>query len=186
MISPEKWKILTPLRKVPKNVGDLAKLNVAQSAKIAQSGHNGSTVHRWVARCQLKNGTIAGREPWSSGYGRRLVFKMSWVQIPAWDSGWTFFILICCQNCIVCLNKPNVNEKEAGYGKCLIRMWTLARFLLNYLKLFCSRVSVRPDLAKFSHFGKYLMYLDGNILRVYLVFGKIPNLLLHRKWANFH
>ena len=34
MISPEKWKILTPLRKVPKNVGDLAKLNVAKGFKM--------------------------------------------------------------------------------------------------------------------------------------------------------
>ena len=32
-----------------------------------------------------------GREPWSSGYGRRLT---SWVQIPALDSGWTFFTYI--------------------------------------------------------------------------------------------
>ena len=29
MISLEKWKILTPLQKVPKNVGDLGKLIVA-------------------------------------------------------------------------------------------------------------------------------------------------------------
>ena len=29
MISPEKWKILTPLQKLPKNVGDLGKLMVA-------------------------------------------------------------------------------------------------------------------------------------------------------------
>ena len=30
MISLEKWKILTPLQKLPKNVGDLGKLNVAK------------------------------------------------------------------------------------------------------------------------------------------------------------
>ena len=30
MILPEKIKILTPLQKLPKNVGDLGKLNVAQ------------------------------------------------------------------------------------------------------------------------------------------------------------
>ena len=34
-----------------------------------------------------------GWELWSSGYGRRLVFKRSWVQIPAHDTGWTFFTL---------------------------------------------------------------------------------------------
>ena len=47
MISLEKLKILTPLQKLPKNVGDLGKLIVAKGfkklpkvQKIAQSGHN--------------------------------------------------------------------------------------------------------------------------------------------------
>ena len=31
-----------------------------------------------------------GREPWSSGYGRRLVFGRSWVWIPAPYTGWTW------------------------------------------------------------------------------------------------
>ena len=43
-----------------------------------------------------------GREPWSSGYGRRLMFQRSWVQIPAPYTGWTFFhIHICCKICNV-------------------------------------------------------------------------------------
>ena len=33
MISPEKWKVLTPLQKLPKNVGDLGKLIVAKGFK---------------------------------------------------------------------------------------------------------------------------------------------------------
>ena len=48
MISLEKWKILTPLQKLPKNVGDLSKLIVAKGfkklpkvQKIATSGHTG-------------------------------------------------------------------------------------------------------------------------------------------------
>ena len=48
IISLEKLKILTPLQKLPKNVGDLGKLNVAKGfkklpkvQKIAQSGHTG-------------------------------------------------------------------------------------------------------------------------------------------------
>ena len=48
MISLEKLKILTPLQKLPKNVGDLDKLIVAQGfkklpkeQKIARSGHTG-------------------------------------------------------------------------------------------------------------------------------------------------
>ena len=49
MISLQKWKILTPLQKLPKNVQDLGKLNVTIGFKklpkvqlIAQSGHTGS------------------------------------------------------------------------------------------------------------------------------------------------
>ena len=48
MISIEKWIILTPLQKLPNNVGDLGKiiaapaLNGCQSTKIAQSGHTAS------------------------------------------------------------------------------------------------------------------------------------------------
>ena len=33
MISLEKWKILTPLQKLPKNVKDLGKLSVAKGFK---------------------------------------------------------------------------------------------------------------------------------------------------------
>ena len=46
MISLEKWMILTPLQKLPNNVGNLGKIIVATSfewlpkvQKIAQSGH---------------------------------------------------------------------------------------------------------------------------------------------------
>ena len=44
----------------------------------------------------------------------RLSIWRSWVRIPAPYTGWTFFTLICCKNCIdVCLKKT---EKEAGNG----------------------------------------------------------------------
>ena len=46
MISLGKWKILTPLQKLPKNVGDLGQLVIAKGfkklpkvKKIAKSGH---------------------------------------------------------------------------------------------------------------------------------------------------
>ena len=48
MISPEKWMILTPLQKLPNNVGNLGKIIVATGfewlpkvQKTAQSSHNG-------------------------------------------------------------------------------------------------------------------------------------------------
>ena len=52
MISLEKWKILTPLQKLPKNVGDLDKLNVAKGfkklpkvQKIAPSGYTAQSIN---------------------------------------------------------------------------------------------------------------------------------------------
>ena len=68
---------------------------------------------------------VLGRDPWSCGYGRRLMFWRSWVQIPAPYTGWTlhFFTLTCCKNCIACLKRLKINEKEAGI---------LSIFLKNY------------------------------------------------------
>ena len=36
------------------------------------------------------------REPWSSGYGWRLMIQRSWVRIPALYTGWNFYTFICC------------------------------------------------------------------------------------------
>ena len=54
MVSLEKWMILTPLQKLPKNVGDFGKLIVATGfeklpkvQKIAQSGHTNCKWRRW-------------------------------------------------------------------------------------------------------------------------------------------
>ena len=57
MISLEKLYILTPLQKMPKNLGDLSKFIVAKGykklpkvQKIAQSGHTASDVRKdWSA-----------------------------------------------------------------------------------------------------------------------------------------
>ena len=32
-----------------------------------------------------------------------------------------FFSLICCKNCIVCLKRPNINEKVAGVGSFFLK-----------------------------------------------------------------
>ena len=53
-----------------------------------------------------------GREPWSIGYGRRLMFWRSWVRIPAPFFPHLFVVKIR----IVCLKRPKINEKEAGVG----------------------------------------------------------------------
>ena len=67
--------------------------------------------------CQHANLQTGGREPWSSGYGKRLTFQRMWVQILALHTAWTFFTYICCKNCNdVCLKRPKINKKEAGVG----------------------------------------------------------------------
>ena len=48
MILLEKWKILTPLQNLPKNVGDLGKLIVAKGyKKVAQCPINRSIWSKW-------------------------------------------------------------------------------------------------------------------------------------------
>ena len=62
MISLEKLQILTPLQKLPKNVGDFGKLIVAKGfeklpkvQKIAQSVHTGERVHLVFPNCWQPN-----------------------------------------------------------------------------------------------------------------------------------
>ena len=45
---------------------------------------------KWYCKTYLSS-TQRGREPWTSGCGRRLVCWMLWVRIPAPFIGWTFF-----------------------------------------------------------------------------------------------
>ena len=67
----------------------------------------------YVRLAYTKNIKIFGREPWSSGYRRRLIIKRSRVQILAPDGH--FLTLICCKICIVCLKKTK-NKRKRGWG----------------------------------------------------------------------
>ena len=51
------------------------------------------------------------------------MFRRSWVRIPAPYTGWTFFTYNCCKNCNVCLKRPKINEREAGVGPFLKRLY---------------------------------------------------------------
>ena len=67
---------------------------------------------------------LQGREPWSSGYGKRLTFQRSWVRFPVLYTGWTLFTLICSKNCKVCLKRPKINKKR---GRCWPIFWENSR-----------------------------------------------------------
>ena len=58
------------------------------------------------------NDNLLGREPWSSGYWRWLMFERSWVRILAQYTGWTwqFFTSICCKNWL--FEKTENKQKE--------------------------------------------------------------------------
>ena len=64
--------------------------------------------------CNLNFAVSVGREPWSSGYGRRLTIKRSMVQIPSSDVHFSRYIVAKIVK--VCLQRPKINEKEAVDG----------------------------------------------------------------------
>ena len=104
------------------------------------------------------NNNFLGREPWSSGYGRRLMIQRSCVRIPAPYTGSTFFIFICCINCNVCLKRWK-KWKEAGDGpfKKELMSWVLQ----------ISRTEARST-------KKYrLVFILKNAARVYFELRKI-------------
>ena len=47
--------------------------------------------------------------PWSSAYGRRLMFQRSWVWIPALYAGWTFFTCLFVLNFVMGVWKDKKN-----------------------------------------------------------------------------
>ena len=103
----------------------------------------------FLKRC--KHLPETGREPWSSGYGWWLSFFRSWVRILATNNEWhlDIFTLICCKNCIVCLKRPKINEKEAGVvpfkrRKILPETWYCG---LVYILIFASSIGLPDDDA---------------------------------------
>ena len=44
---------------------------------------------------------------------RKLIITRIWVGIPVLDTGWTYFTLICCKICFVCLKKTK-NKRKRG------------------------------------------------------------------------
>ena len=58
-----------------------------------------------------------------------------------------FFTYICCGNCIVCLKRPKINEKEAGLGLFLKKA---GQKLINYFIFRRSRVPGNGDSSPSS------------------------------------
>ena len=99
-----------------------------------------SVMKRQKLRKEVWKGPIKKWKPWSSGYGRRLMFRMSWVQILSPYTGWTFFTYIGCKNCNdVCLKRPKINDKR-GLGWPIFLKWPFNVKNCIVLLKFCSTV----------------------------------------------
>ena len=102
-------------------------LNLFRTADLSSIQKKCLKIANWGQFCSLATRTfnhfeklssiihpsLWGREPWSSGYGKRLVFRRSWVRILTLYTGWTFFTFICCKNCDVCLKKRKKRPRIA-------------------------------------------------------------------------
>ena len=55
-----------------------------------------------------------GQVPWSSGYGRRLVFQGLGFKSQRRILDGRFFTFICCKNCSVCFVKMKINKMRPG------------------------------------------------------------------------
>ena len=51
---------------------------------------------------------------------------------------WTFFALICCENCIVCLKRLKIKEKEAWVGP-FKKTWRQYTPLIEELYILCTK-----------------------------------------------
>ena len=127
-----------PLRSIVLNFVKIA-LNEAGNGPIVWKKHT-SYILNLIVPIKFD---YPGPEPWSSGYGRRLTFKRSWVRILAPYTGWTFghfFTLICCKIVpIVCLKRPKINGKEAGVApfKNILKVFPRMQWSLPTLAASC-------------------------------------------------
>ena len=82
--------------------------------------------------CSIKTKKI-GQEPWSSDYGRWIMFERWWVRIPSPYTAWTmhFSHWFVVKNCIVYLKRPKINKKMLG----------LSHFLKNNKKFLHNKIN---------------------------------------------
>ena len=102
---------------------------------------------------QLATITKRGREPWSIGYGRRLMFQRSWVQIPAPFDG-HFFTLICCK---ICNDLKDWKNDKRGRGLALLKQCWSSKWRQLVLKHWASEVWT--SFFQFAHVFAVLLLL---------------------------
>ena len=71
-------------------------------------------LHLFNLKCSRYKNIHFGWEPWTCGYGRRLMIKRSWVRITATHTRWIIFTFICWK--IVWLFEKTENKLKRGRG----------------------------------------------------------------------
>ena len=101
----------------------------------------------------LRSIWVFGREPWSSGYGRRHTFQRLWVRIPAPDTDRLdiFSHWFVVKNVLFVYKRPKINEKEAGNGP----------FKKKYLSIFWSLL-LRTEEEKSCISNSFIIYYLGS------------------------
>ena len=106
-----------------------------------------------------------GREPWSSGYGRRLMFQRSWVWIPAPYTGWIFFHIYLLKNCNVCLKRrKKVKEARDEVSKLWLNYEEVNFTTNSLLSILASKQTefhLVINLSVYNQFG-FFLYLPIN------------------------
>ena len=74
------------------------------------------------------NYSKSGREPWSGGYGRRLMFRRSWVWIPALYTGWTFSHLFVVKVVMMFVWKDKKKRKRGRGWPIFLKKYTLLKW----------------------------------------------------------
>ena len=97
--------------------GDLLPLAAAQLVHLDKLKRVGEMIS-WV-RIHDRTLFMEEWEPWSRGYGRRLMFLRLWVWIPALYTGWTFFTFICCKN-LLCFYKKTCSLHQSESTFCYV------------------------------------------------------------------
>ena len=82
----------------------------------------------------------------SSGYGRRLMIKRLWVQIPAPATRWLIYIIN--KNVSIAWKRQLINEKEAKVGQFKKSKIQLPKAAMSNLQVFSTASTMRTAWAR--------------------------------------
>ena len=115
-------------------------------------------LHLFNLKCSRYKNIHFGWEPWTCGYGRRLMIKRSWVRITATHTRWIIFTFICWK--IVWLFEKTENKLKRGRGLSHsnknIRFHGVEKLLLIFTRCVNCKQNTNANVIKllFTSFSK--------------------------------